>query len=43
MVHQNLLQSLNGDTKRRHLWTQWGKERVGRIERVARKHVNYHM
>ena len=24
-------------------WTQWGKERLGWIERVALKHVHYHM
>ena len=27
----------------RDLWTQRGKERVGRIERVALKHMHYHM
>ena len=25
------------------LWTQWGKERVGQIERIAWKHIYYHM
>ena len=30
-------------TSRTALWTQWEKERVGRIERVALKHVHYHM
>ena len=24
-------------------WTQWGKERLGRIERVAWRHVHYHV
>ena len=24
------------------MWTQWGKERVGQIERVALKHIRYH-
>ena len=26
-------------TQRADLWTQWGKERVGRIERIAWKHT----
>ena len=25
------------------LWTQWGKEREGRIERAALKHIHYHV
>ena len=28
---------------RTYLGTQWGKEKVGRIERKAWKHVYYHM
>ena len=28
---------------REHLWTQWGKERVGQIESAALKHTHYHM
>ena len=30
-------------TYRTDLWTQRGKERVGQIERVAWKHIHYHM
>ena len=30
-------------TKRTDLWTQWGKERVGGIERVSWKHIPCHM
>ena len=29
--------------QRTDLWTQWWKERVERIERVALKHIHYHM
>ena len=28
---------------RTDLWTQWGKKRVGQIERVAQKYTHYHM
>ena len=24
-------------------WTQWQKERVGWLERIALKHIDYHM
>ena len=27
--------------QRRDLWTQWGTQRVGQIERIAWKHVHY--
>ena len=30
-------------THKMDLWTQWGKTRVGRIERVALKRVYYHV
>ena len=30
-------------TWRRDLWSHGGKERVGQIERVALKHIHYHM
>ena len=30
-------------TWRKDLWTQQGKERVGRIEREALKRIHYHM
>ena len=30
-------------TQRTHLWTQWGKVRVVQIERVALKHIHYHV
>ena len=30
-------------TQRTHLWTEQEKERVGRIERVAWKHLHCHM
>ena len=29
--------------QRTDLWTQWGKEREGWIERVTLKHIHYHM
>ena len=29
-------------SQRKNLWTQWGKERVGRIERVALAYIHYH-
>ena len=30
-------------TQRTDLWAQWGKKRVGQIERVALKHIHYQM
>ena len=30
-------------TRRTDLWTQWGKERMGRIEGIALKHTHYHV
>ena len=30
-------------TQRMDLWTQWGKMRVGRIERVALRCMHYHV
>ena len=30
-------------TERTDLWTQWGKERVGWIDRTVQKHIHYHM
>ena len=35
--------TMETQTQRRDLWTQWGKESMGQIERVAVKHVHYHM
>ena len=29
--------------KRTDLWTQQGKDRVGQIEKVALKHIHYHI
>ena len=34
--------AIDTDTENR-LWTQWGKERMGQIERLALKHTPYHM
>ena len=43
-VLMNYLQgsSVDADTEN-GLWTQWGKTRVGRIERVALKRMHYHV
>ena len=35
--------TMETQTQRRELWTQWGKKNMGQIERVALKHVHYHM
>ena len=43
MVLMNRFGGSHGDTQRTDSWTQWGKERVGRIERVVWKHRLYHM
>ena len=29
--------------QRTDLWTKWGKERVGQIEKVALRHIQYHV
>ena len=34
---------LETQTWRRGLWIQWGKERVGQIDRESLKHIPYHM
>ena len=44
MVLMNLFAGRHGDADvENRLWTQWGKERLGRIERVAWRRVPYHM
>ena len=35
-------QQWNADIEKK-LWTHCGKERVGQMEKVAWKHINYHM
>ena len=35
-------EAMEMQTQRTDLWAQWGKERVGQMERVALKHVPYH-
>ena len=30
-------------TQRTDFWTQWEKARVGQFERIALKHVHYHV
>ena len=44
MVLMNLFTGRNRDADIEiRLWTQWEKERVGWIEKVALKHTHYHM
>ena len=44
MVLMNLFSGQPGRCRHKEqTWTQWGKERVGWFERVALKHIHYHM
>ena len=44
MVVMNLFTGRNRDADiENRLWTQWEKERVGQIERIALKHIHYHV
>ena len=36
-------ETIETQAQRTDLWTQWGKKRVGQIQRLALKHIHYHM
>ena len=44
MVLMNLLEGRSGDTDGEdELWTHWGREGVGRMEKVALVYTHYHV
>ena len=44
MVLMNLFAGQNRDTDVEDgLWMQWGKEKVGSIERIALTYIHYHV